>query len=163
MWERLLFQLMIKNKKYITEKGLKKLRKEYEELKGKKKIEAIDRVQKARLMGDLSENSEYQAAREELAAIEGRMKELETILDEVEVITNQPDKNSVQIGHKVKVKKDGKTILFEIVGEYENDPERNKISYQSPIGKSLLGKKVGELIEIKVPAGVITYEIEEIK
>jgi len=149
-------------KKHLTRAGFDKLRKEYHHLKNKKKVGAIERVQRARLMGDLSENSEYHAAREELAAIEGRIKELEVIFDEVEIVEKQPDNNLVQIGHKIKVRRDKKIIFFEIVGEYESDPEKNKVSSQSPIGKSLLGKKVGEIVSIKVPAGSISYQIEEI-
>jgi len=153
---------MIKSKKYLTRKGFEKLKKEHKRLKERERVKAIERVQRARLMGDLSENSEYQAAREELATIEGKIIELATILDEVEIIEKQSDNNFVQIGHKVKVKKGEKEILFEIVGEYESDPEKNRLSSQSPIGKSLLGKKVGETVTIKVPAGTICYQIKEI-
>ena len=156
------FFIMMKNKKHLTKAGFKKLKEEHERLKKEKRIKAIDKVQKTRLMGDLSENSAYHAAREELANIEGRIKELETILDEAVIIEKQLDNSSVQIGHKVKVSKDGKTTLFEIVGEYESDPEKNRLSHQSPIGRSLLGKKVGEVVKIKVPAGIIAYRIEEI-
>lgn len=147
----------------LTKEGFEKLKKEYDELVKVKKPYAIERLGKARSMGDLSENSEYSAAKEELAFVEGRILEIEEILKIVEVVENHNGGNSVEIGSSVIVELNGTKELFQIVGEFEADPMNKKLSHTSPIGKALLTKKVGDWIEVEVPAGKIKYKIVEIK
>ena len=150
-------------KTQLTKEGFEKLKKEYDELVQVKKPYAIERLGKARYMGDLSENSEYSAAKEELAFVEGRILEIEEILKIVEVVENHNGGNSVEIGSSVIVELNGTKELFQIVGEFEADPMNKKLSHTSPIGKALLTKKVGDWIEVEVPAGKIKYKIVEIK
>lgn len=150
------------NKVQLTEGGHQKIKKEYDELIAKKRPDAIDRLQKARSMGDLSENSEYSAAKENLAFVEGRIQEIEELLKNVEIVNNEKNYNQVSLGDTVKVKLDGKEESFHIVGEYEADPLNKKLSQSSPIGKALLGKKVGETVEVETPAGKVVYQVLEI-
>lgn len=150
-------------KTQLTKEGFAKLQQEYKELIEKKKPYSIDRLQKARGMGDLSENSEYSAAKDELAFVEGRIQEIDEILKNVEIVANHFHSPMIEVGSKIVVEVNNQRDEFEIVGEFEADPALKKISQTSPIGKALLGKKVGETTIIKVPAGEITYKILEIK
>lgn len=150
-------------KTQLTKQGYDNLKKELDELKTKKRQQAVDRLSKARAMGDLSENSEYSAAKEQLAFVEGRIQEIEEILKNVEVIENNNQENYIQLGSSVSVEINGKKELFQIVGEFEADPLNKKLSHTSPIGKALIGKKPGDWVEIQVPAGKIKYKIVEIK
>lgn len=152
----------MKNNQFTIE-GFKKLENELKELIEVKKPQAIDRLQKARSMGDLSENSEYTAAKENLEFIENRIKELEEILQNAQVAETPKNDNIVELGETVVVSKNGQTQTFTIVGEFEANPMEGKISVNSPIGKGLLGKKVGEEVSIETPAGVFVYKIIEIK
>lgn len=147
----------------LTRDGFEKLKKELEELTKVKRPNAVNRLHKARAMGDLSENSEYTAAKEELAFVEGRIQEIEEILKSVEVVENGAKSAMVEVGTSVTVEIDGKRELYHIVGEFEADPMEKKLSHTSPIGKALIGKKVGEWIEVNVPAGLIKYKVVEIK
>lgn len=147
----------------LTKEGFENLKKELDQLVKEKRPYAIDRLGKARSMGDLSENSEYTAAKEELAFVEGRIQEIEEILKIVEVVENQNGGNKVEIGSSVMVENNGKKELYQIVGEYEADPMNKKLSHTSPIGKALIQKKVGDWVEVDVPAGKIKYKIIEIK
>ena len=149
-------------KTQLTKTGFENLKKELEELKNVKRKNAVERLAKARAMGDLSENSEYNAAKEELAFIEGRIQEIEELLKNAQVIENF-QKELVNIGNKVVVEINGKIDQFEIVGEFEADPLNKKLSYTSPIGQALLGKKIGDQVEVEVPAGKIKYKIVEIE
>ncbi len=139
------------------------MKKEYEELVKVKKPYAVERLHKARSMGDLSENSEYTAAKEELAFVEGRILEIEEILKDVEIVSNQANGSHIELGTSVTVEVNGKKELFQIVGEFEADPMSQKLSHTSPIGQALLGKKQGEWVTVEVPAGKIKYKIVEIK
>jgi transcription elongation factor GreA len=145
----------------LTKEGHESLQKELKELLEKKKPKAVERLQKARSMGDLSENSEYSAAKEELAFVEGRIQEVEEILKQAQIVKNH-HRNEVDVGVKVIVEVNGRKDEFHIVGEFEADPLQKKLSHTSPIGKALLGKKVGDWVEIKVPAGKIKYKIVDI-
>lgn len=151
------------NKTQLTREGLAKLEAELKELKEVKRPHAVDRLQKARAMGDLSENSEYSAAKEELAFVEGRIQEIETILKHVEIVENHHNGNVVALGDKVTIQTNGSTEDFYIVGEFEADPMQKKLSQTSPIGRALIGKKVGEMVEVEVPAGKIQYKVVDIK
>ncbi len=147
----------------ITQKGFDDLKIEHQDLVKNKKPKAIDRLGKARSMGDLSENSEYTAAKEELAFVEGRVQEIEGIINNAEVVENNDNSNQVQIGSSVTVETNGKQEVFQIVGEFEADPMNKKLSQNSPIGQALINKKVGDLVEVNIPAGKISYKIIEIK
>lgn len=149
----------------LTHEGMDNLQKELKTLKDEKLPQAIDRVAKAREFGDLSENSEYHAAREDHAWIQGRIEELEGILTHAQVVTisDGGDNSSVAIGCQVEIEVNGSTHMFSIVGEWEADPAAKKISHQSPLGLALLGKKVGDRVEVEAPAGKISYFIKGIK
>ena len=112
-------------------------------------------------MGDLSENAEYTVAREELSFIDGRIDELEEILKQVVIISNNHS-STIKLGSTVKVNTGRDLDEFTVVGEWEADPKEKKISHESPLGKALLGKKVGEKVEVEAPAGKIVYTIEAI-
>ena len=147
------------NKVYLTKKGLVDLKKEYEELTEVKRLKIALRIKTAREMGDISENAEYDSAREEQAFIEGRIREIEDILKKVETIKEGGSSGAVQVGSHVKVRIDGGEEEFHIVGAPEANPMDKRISHESPLGLALLGKKVGEKIDIEAPVGKLTYTI----
>lgn len=142
----------------LTREGLATLKKEYEELVNKKRPELVARLAAARGQGDLAENSEYTAARQDLAFIDGKIAELETVINEAKVIASH-SKSKVNVGCKVTLHVNGKKDVFHIVGEWEADPTQKKISHSSPLGKALLGRKVGEKVEVEAPIGKILYKI----
>ena len=146
----------------LTKEGLVILQKELKDLIENKKPKAIDRLQKARNMGDLSENSEYTAAKEGLAIFEDRIFEIQETLKTAEVVEDRHNNHEVSLGSHILVVTDGVEKDFHIVGEYEADPTTNKLSITSPIGKALLGKKTGESVEVEVPDGTISYKIIKI-
>ncbi|MBI6872973.1 transcription elongation factor GreA [Clostridium aciditolerans] len=150
-------------KKYVmTYEGVKKLEDELEHLKTVRRKEITEKIKVALSFGDLSENAEYDEAKNEQAFVEGRIVQLEnmlknaTIVDESEISTDV-----VSIGSIVKVKdyEFDEEVEYIIVGSAEADPLNNKISNESPVGRGLVGKKVGDVIEIQVPDGVSKYEI----
>jgi transcription elongation factor GreA len=151
----------LNDKIQFTKEGLVEIQAELNELKGKKLTDAIERVARARDFGDLSENAEYHAAKEELSFIEGRVEELENIIAKAEVV-GKAKKGSVDIGCKVTVTVAGKEHTYEIVGEWEADPMKKKISHTSPLGQALYGKKMGEAVEFQAPAGKVIYKIKKI-
>jgi len=142
----------------LTKEGLEELKKEFDELLNVKRPETVKRLADAREQGDLSENSEYAAAKQDLSFIDGRITELEEILHAAKVITSHK-KGSIDIGCKVTLHINGKKDVFTVVGEWEADPSQKKISHSSPLGKALLGKKEGEKVEVEAPAGKILYHI----
>lgn len=152
------------NKKiYLTKKGLEDLQKEHKDLLEKRRPEVVERLSAAREMGDLSENAEYTAAREELAFIDGRIEELEGLLRQVELISEENHKTqSVDLGSQVIVKIKDREETFTVVGEWEADPVEKKISHESPLGKALIGKAVGDEIEVEAPAGKMMYKVVSI-
>ncbi|GAG51719.1 unnamed protein product [marine sediment metagenome] len=148
---------------YLTKEGLANLKKELVQLEKQKRPKLVKRLAKARNMGDLSENSEYTSAREELGMMDGRIAELKVILTRVKTIRKTTGgTKKVCLGCKVTVKVNGETHVYDLVGEWEADPMNKRISHSSPLGKALLGKKRGEKVEVKAPAGKITYEIKKI-
>ncbi|MDO8619255.1 MAG: transcription elongation factor GreA [Candidatus Daviesbacteria bacterium] len=147
---------------YLTAKGLLELQEELKNLKEVKRREVSGKIQRAREYGDLSENSEYDAAREEQAMIEGRIVELQGILKNVEVIATAKENGSVNIGSKVKVQIDGKTDEFIIVGKVEADPAQKRISNESPVGSALLGAKKGDIVNVTTPAASFKCKILQI-
>lgn len=146
----------------LTKEGLEILQKELKELIEDKKPKAIDRLQKARNMGDLSENSEYTSAKESLAIFEDRIFEIQETIKIAEVVEDRHNNHEVSLGSHVLVTTDGIEKDFHIVGEYEADPSTNKLSITSPIGKSLIGKKIGDTVEVEVPAGITQYKVIKI-
>ncbi|MBP9670642.1 transcription elongation factor GreA [Candidatus Woesebacteria bacterium] len=146
----------------FTADGLTEIKAELAELKGVKLTAAIERVARARDFGDLSENAEYHAAKEELSFIEGRIEELEGIILRAEVVGSKNKKGTIDIGCKVTVTLGGKEHTYEIVGEWEADPMKKKISHTSPLGQALVGKKMGENVEFEAPAGKVIYKIKKI-
>lgn len=145
---------------HLTKEGREEIVVELAELKEEKLPKAIERVARARDFGDLAENAEYHNAREDLAFIEGRVEELEAIIARAKLITAKKGKNGhVKLGSTVTVHGNGIKQTFSVVGEWEADPGNKKISHQSPLGQALVGKKVGEQVEIDAPAGKILYKI----
>ena len=145
----------------ITASGLEDLRRELAELVDTKRPAQVTRLATARSMGDLSENSDYISAKEDLAFIDGRISELEDIIHNAKVTA--PTSNSqISFGHTVTVKVNSTQTLFKIVGEWEADPMKKKISHTSPLGQALVGKKKGENVEFEAPAGKVIYQIKKI-
>lgn len=157
---------MNNQKIYLTQEGIEDLKKEYAQLSKVKRPEILERLTQARNMGDLSENAEYTAAREELSFIDGRIDELEELIKKVVLIKEEDHKvngkSVIQLGSKVVLHKDGKKEEFIVVGEWEADPTEKKISHESPLGKALIGKKVGERVEFEAPVGKIVYTIASV-
>jgi transcription elongation factor GreA len=150
------------NTVYITQEGLEKLQKELSDLLQEKRPAVAQRIKEARDMGDISENAEYDAARQEQAFVEGRVAELEELIKSSEVITEEAGTDEVRVGSKVTVRIDGGEETFYIVGAHEADPLENKISHESPLGASLVGKKIGDTFEVEAPIGKLIYKIIKI-
>ncbi len=149
----------------VTEEGLKKLQEELEYLKTTKRKEVVEAIRVALSFGDLSENSEYDEAKNEQAKTEARISELEESLKHVKVISDsEVTTDTVNVGNRVKVYDEEfeEEIEYLLVGSTEADPLENKISDQSPIGAALLGQKVGATVEVHTPGGIIKLEILEI-
>lgn len=157
---------MSAEKKFVmTYNGIRKLEEELNFLKTTKRSEIKEKIKVALSFGDLSENSEYDEAKNEQAFVEGKIAQLEAMLKKVEVVDESDiSKDSVSIGSKVKVKDlDFNEIdLYTIVGSAEADPLNFMISHESPVGKALIGKKVGEKVTVDVPDGQLSLEIVEI-
>ncbi len=145
----------------LTQAGVDELQVELDSLTAKRPAIA-DAIKTARELGDLAENAEYQSARAEQDRNETRISELENILLNAEIIKKPRGDSKVQLGSVVKLKGSTKTKEFQVVGTVEADPLSGKISDESPIGQALIGKKVGESVEIKTPADTTTYKIASI-
>ena len=155
---------MTDKKIYVTREGLEELKSELDYLINVRRPENITAIKEARALGDLSENADYDAARNEQAELEGRIKKLEKMLENVEII-EKIDTDKVSIGSTVSIKyvDDDDTDEYKIVGSQEADPFMSKISKESPIAKAILNKKVGDIVEVESPNGVYKIEITEIK
>lgn len=152
---------MLNNLK-LTKKGQEDLQSELDTLVNDKRPKLVERLAYARSQGDLSENADYQSAKEELEFLDGRIEELTEVLKNASVTSSNNGKSStgIGVGTKVTVKAEsGKETVFNIVGEWEADPMNKKISHESPLGVALVGKKVGEKAEVEAPAGKVVYEI----
>ncbi len=150
----------------LTGDGIKKLEDELHLLKSVKRREIAERIRTAIDFGDISENSEYEEAKNEQAFIEGRIATLEKMLRHARLIdTSDAPPDTVAVGSTVLIKDQntGDELEYTIVGSAEADPDNDKISNRSPVGKALLGKKVGDIVEVKVPAGTNQYLILDIK
>lgn len=149
---------------FLTREGKARLEAEYKALEGEKRPRAVERLALSRSLGDLTENNDYIQAKEELSFIDGRLNELEQVLKRIKIITeNHQNCQAVKLGCQVTVKAKNREQIFHLVGEWEADPVKQKISHQSPLGQALMGKKVGDKVEIEVPAGKLTYLIARIK
>src|SRR3989304_10124549 len=153
------YQMNDRNTVKMTKEGLNTLKTELDELVGVKRPKLVERLANARQQGDLTENSDYANAKEELEFLDGRIDELEEVLKNASVVSGNGGKGrGVDIGTKVTVKANGDRHIFEIVGEWEADPANKKISHESPLGQALVGKRVGDKIEVEAPAGKLHYE-----
>jgi len=149
----------------VTEEGLKKLQEELDYLKTTKRKEVVEAIRVALSFGDLSENSEYDEAKNEQAKTEARISELEESLKHVKVISeSEVNTDAVNVGNRVKVYDEDfeEEIEYILVGSTEADPLENKISDQSPIGSALIGRAVGDSVEVHTPGGVVVLKILEI-
>ena len=153
---------MRNNKVNLTLTGYNELAAELADLKDNKLPAAIERVATARAFGDLAENAEYHSARDDHAALVGKIEELTDILARSRIIQTTTSKSQVGVGSKVTVAINGTTHEFTIVGEWEADPAEKKISHESPLGKALIGKAVGDKVEVSAPVGKVIYHIKEI-
>lgn len=150
---------------YYTAEGLKKLREELDYMKSTERSSISNQIGDARDKGDLSENAEYDAAKEAQGMLEMKISKLEDALANARVLNEENiDLSKVGVLTKVKIKNavNGATVTYSLVAEKEADIKQNKISVSSPIGKGLLGKKIGEVAEIEVPRGVMSFEVLEI-
>src|SRR5688572_7598323 len=143
---------------HLTKDGIDELTAELETLK-KRRLKVADKLRAAKEQGDLSENSDWAAAQDEFKFVDGRINEIEHILQNASVIKAPADSSKVVLGSKVDLQQDGKKLHYHLVGSLESNPEEGKISDASPIGKALMGKQVGDLVDIVVPSGKTTYKI----
>lgn len=143
----------------LTKEGLAELKKELINLIEVKRPEVVQKISIARDMGDLSENAAYVSARDEQAFIEGRIAELEEIIKNSVVASSTHSKGVVSVGCTIRVHVDGVEQEFSMVGGPEADPKEKKISHESPLGKALMGKKIGDKVEIEAPMGKLVYTI----
>lgn len=149
----------------MTLEGKKKLEDELEEYRLKRRPEVIKRIKIARSYGDLSENSEYESAKDEQAMVESRIAQIENMLQYAEIIDNEDvDKDEVSMGRTITIQElpDEEPEEYQIVGESESDPFNGKISNESPMAKGLLGHKVGEVVDVDVPNGTIKLKIVKV-
>ncbi|MDO8561149.1 MAG: transcription elongation factor GreA [bacterium] len=147
---------------YLSPQGLEKLKKELEDLKTVKRREIASRLEVAKALGDLSENAEYQEAKEAQSLNESQIAELEEMLRNAVLIKKPTDLNMVQVGATIDIESDFGRETFTIVGSEEADPPQGKISNESPLGKAFLGKKVGDAAEVKTPGGMVKYKVTKI-
>ena len=157
---------MADKKNILTYEGLKRYEDELQNLKVVKRKEVAQKIKEAREQGDLSENAEYDAAKDEQRDIELRIEELEKLLKNAEVVVeDEIDLDKINIGCKVKVYDvdEDEEMEFKIVGSTEANSLQNKISNESPVGQSLMGKKAGDVVDVETQAGVIQYKVLEIQ
>jgi len=156
---------MREKKIYLTKEGLEELKKELDILINEKRPENIQAIKEARALGDLSENADYDAAKNDQAEIEGRIKRIEKMLENVEIIEKKIS-DVVSLGSTVCIKycdDDDEEDEYQIVGSQEADPFMSKISNESPIAQAIMNKRVGDIVEVESPNGVYKIEITEIK
>ncbi len=154
------------NKVPITRDGLEKLRQELQNIITVERPRNLKAIEEARAHGDLSENAEYHAAKERQSFLEARLNELEAAINRSEVIdTEQKQFDRVIFGATVDLinLKTDQEVTYQLIGPYESDPDSNKISVTSPLGKSLIGKEEGDIVKVKTPGGFMEYEILDIR
>ncbi len=148
---------------YLTQDGIAKLREELDDLTHNQRAKIAMRLKEAKEYGDLSENIQWDDAKDQQAFIEGRIAEIETILKHAKVIESPKKADKVDIGCTVHLELENGVQKYTIVGSTEADPEKGLISNESPIGRALLGKTKGEQVEVTVPSGTIVYKIKHIE
>ncbi len=148
---------------YLTADGVTKLQEELDELVHSKRAEIAQRLKEAKEYGDLSENSQWDDAKDQQAYIEGRIAEIENILKHSSVIKAAAKGGGVSLGSTVHLELEEGVQKYIIVGSTEANPEEGKISNESPIGRALMGKKPGEEVSVEVPNGTITYKIKHVE
>lgn len=153
----------MQNIQYLTESSLKNLKTELETLRNKTIPDIAKRIDEAKQQGDLSENAEYHQAREDMSWTQGRVQELEQLIQNAEIIKKSSNNDVVTIGSTVTVKVNGKTKEYTIVGPQEIDPLKGYISNESPLGQAFLKREVKDKVEVVTPAGKQVYEILTIK
>ena len=151
-------------KNILTYEGLKKYEDELENLKVVKRQEVAQKIKEARAQGDLSENAEYDAAKDEQRDIEARIDELEKILKNAEVIVeDEVDLDKINIGCQVKILEMNQELDYKIVGSTEANSLKGKISNESPVGRALIGAKTGDIVRVETPGGELEYQVLEIQ
>lgn len=153
-------------KNLLTYAGLKKLEEELHDLKVVRRKEVAQKIKEAREQGDLSENAEYDAAKDEQRDIEARIEEIEKILKNAEVVVeDEVDLNTISVGCKVKVHdmEYNEDMEFKLVGSTEANSLQGKISNESPVGKALIGAKMGDIVDVEMPSGVMQYKVLDIQ
>ena len=150
---------------YLTTEGAEKLRQELDRLVNVKRPALAKRLRKAIEQGDLSENADYKVAKEEQGFLEGRIQEIEATLRRAEIIQERAPTGEVALGSRVTVVEEGteETEVFRIVGVAEADPIDGKVSHKSPLGRALLGRRVGDVVTVKAPGGKIDFRLTEIR
>lgn len=148
---------------YLTQERYDEIVEDLKQLKTSGRQEIADRLKQAKDLGDLSENYDYQEAREDQRRLEERIGSLEGTIRHSVIIKKAVGASTVRIGSKVKVKRNGEIIFYTIVGSNETDPGAGLISNESPIGKGLLGKKVGDMVYVKTPKGDVPYQVMSIE
>jgi len=149
--------------KLLTKEGLKKIQEELEHRKVVLRQEIANAIKEAKEQGDLSENAEYSEAKRQQSENEAKIAELEFTLKESQVVSYDGSSSVVQMGSKVKVKYNGSEMEFQIVGSNESDPKEMKISNESPMGKSFMGKNKGDKVDVDTPSGKMKYAIIDVK
>lgn len=150
---------------FLTREGFEKLQEELDILRTQRRQEIAERLHEAMEGGELIENAEYEAAKNEQAFVEGRIKELEILLATARVVDEVPDADSVQVGATVVIREEGSKTdeTYNIVGAAEADPAEGKISNESPLGRALIGKKVGDKVQVDAPAGSFNVTIKKVE
>lgn len=148
---------------YVSKESLEELKNEQIKLRDVSIPEIAKRIDEAKQQGDLSENAEYHQAREDMAWAQGRVKDLEQIINNAQIIVKQDHTDTVMVGSSLKVEINGKTKQYTIVGPQEINPAQGLISNESPLGEAFLGHKAGDKVEVNTPAGPTVYKILEIK
>ena len=148
---------------YLSRDGLEKLRHELDEMVSVKRPEVANRIHDAKEHGDLSENAEYEDAKNEQAFVEGRIQTLEAIIKNATIIDENHSTDHVQIGSTVAVESPDGKEAFTIVGSAEANPAEQKLSNESPVGKAIIGHKKGETVEVSTPRGALKFKIMEIR
>lgn len=146
----------------LTKEGFEKIKNELEILKTVKRPEVIQRIKTAKEFGDLSENAEYEDAKNEQSFIEGRIKELENLIKKAKLVSSKKNLSEVSVGDRVLVICNGEKTTYEIVGSTESDPAKGKISSESPIAQALIGRKKGDKVTVPIPDGEMECEILDI-
>lgn len=157
---------MVEKKNILTYEGLRQLEEELHDLKVNKRKQVAEKIKEARDQGDLSENAEYDAAKDEQRDIEARIEEIDKILRNAEVVVeDEVDVDVINIGCKVRIfdMEYKEELVYKIVGSTEANSLRGKISNESPLGMALLGKRIGDIVDVDTHAGVIQYKILEIQ